>query len=217
MPTITIDGADSKDFDDALTYIPAGRGKAKLYVSIADVAHYVERNSDLDREALSRSTSYYLSNRVVPMLSPALSENLCSLVAHKNRLAFTCEMELQTKDGKILSASFYKSIIKVDQRLTYDIAESFLDGALNRPGTRRQTGAEVYLEDGAGPLEDGEGPAQTPHESRPHRSEFARSEGEDQSRNRPHRFDQLRRPPQVQHVDRRMYALGEYLRGRLSA
>ncbi len=134
LPTITIDGADSKDFDDALTYVPAGRGRAKLYVSIADVAHYVQRDSDLDKEALRRSTSYYLSNRVVPMLPPSLSENLCSLVAHKNRLAFTCEMELQTKDGKILSASFYKSIIKVDQRLTYDIAESFLDGALNRPG-----------------------------------------------------------------------------------
>ncbi|MCR9141287.1 MAG: VacB/RNase II family 3'-5' exoribonuclease [bacterium] len=134
LPTITIDGADSKDFDDALTYVPAGRGKAKLYVHIADVAHYVERDSDLDQEALRRATSYYLSNRVVPMLPPALSENLCSLIAHQNRLAFTCEMEIQKKDGKILSARFYKSIIKVDQRLTYDIAESFLDGATNRPG-----------------------------------------------------------------------------------
>lgn len=134
LPTITIDGADSKDFDDALTYVPAGRGKTKLYVHIADVAHYVKRDSDLDKEALSRSTSYYLSNRVVPMLPPVLSENLCSLIAHQNRLAFTCEMDIQAKDGKILAASFYKSIIKVDQRLTYDIAEAFLDGELDRPG-----------------------------------------------------------------------------------
>lgn len=129
LPTITIDGAESKDFDDALTYIPAGRGKMKLYVHIADVAHYVPRDSALDREARSRATSYYLSNRVVPMLPPVLSENLCSLIARRNRLAFTCEMEIQTKDGKILSASFYKSIIKVDERLTYEIAEAFLDGS----------------------------------------------------------------------------------------
>ncbi|MCB1315751.1 MAG: VacB/RNase II family 3'-5' exoribonuclease, partial [Leptospiraceae bacterium] len=127
LHTITIDGAESKDFDDALSIETQRRGIWVLYVHIADVAHYVKQDSALDREARARSTSYYLANRVVPMLPPSLSENLCSLVADRNRLAFTAEMHVSTKDGRILKSDFYRSIIRVDKRLTYEIAESYLD------------------------------------------------------------------------------------------
>lgn len=125
--TITIDGADSKDFDDALSIVSHSSTRWTVYVHIADVAYYVEPDSPLDDEARARATSYYLANRVVPMLPPVLSENLCSLIQDKNRLAFTAEMLVDPRSGKILKSSFYRSIIKVDKRLTYDIAEQILD------------------------------------------------------------------------------------------
>lgn len=120
--TITIDGETAKDFDDAISFIEEEK-KIRFYVHIADVSYYVKKNSALDKEAFSRATSVYLANRVVPMLPPELSENLCSLVANKNRLAFTVEMEADYK-GKIYSAKFYKSIIKVNERYTYERAET---------------------------------------------------------------------------------------------
>lgn len=89
---------------------------------IADVSYYVKQGSSLDEEAYNRATSVYLANKVVPMLPPELSENLCSLVAKQNRLAFTVEME-GDYTGKIYSAKFYKSVIKVDERYTYERAE----------------------------------------------------------------------------------------------
>lgn len=133
LPTITIDGAESKDFDDALSLVKHKRGTMKLFVHIADVSYYVDQNSELDKEAKRRATSYYLANWVVPMLPPALSENLCSLVAHTNRLAFTAEMEIRLSDGKLTAAEFYKSVIRVDRRLTYEIAEDILEGANEIP------------------------------------------------------------------------------------
>ncbi len=126
--TFTIDGADSKDFDDAISLLPGkNKNTARLFVHIADVSHYVGLNSPLDKEAKARATSVYLVNRVVPMLPPILSENLCSLVALVDRLAFTAEMEINLKNGEIKSYSFYKSIIHVDRRFTYDIAEQSLN------------------------------------------------------------------------------------------
>lgn len=119
--TVTIDGQYSKDFDDAISLVEDGR-KLKYYIHIADVSYYVKPESLLDEEAYDRATSVYLSNRVVPMLPPLLSENLCSLVAEKNRLAFTVEIE-GDYNGKITDAKFYKSIIKVDKRYTYEMAE----------------------------------------------------------------------------------------------
>jgi len=118
---VTIDGETAKDFDDAISYSEKD-GKVTFHVHIADVSHYVEIFSELDKEAYNRSTSVYLANRVVPMLPPELSENLCSLVAQKNRLAFTVEMEGDL-NGKIHSAKFYKSVINVDKRFTYEEAE----------------------------------------------------------------------------------------------
>lgn len=121
LKSITIDGEYSKDFDDAISFIEEGK-KIRFYVHIADVSHYVQPGSDLDIEAYARATSVYLGSRVVPMLPPELSENLCSLVAKKNRLAFTVEMEADWS-GTIFHAKFYKSIIKVEERYTYNRAE----------------------------------------------------------------------------------------------
>lgn len=129
--TVTIDGADAKDFDDALSLEKISNKVWKLYVHIADVSYYVKPDSPLDNEAARRGTSVYLSGRVVPMLPPVLSENLCSLVAGQPRLAFTAEMEVSPKDGKIFRSRFYKSIIQVDKRLTYDLAEAELDKGKN--------------------------------------------------------------------------------------
>lgn len=118
---VTIDGEYSKDFDDAISLVEEKK-KLKLYVHIADVSYYVPVDSDLDKEAYDRATSVYLGSRVVPMLPPELSENLCSLVAGKDRLAFTAEIDVD-KQGNLFGARFYKSIIKVDERLTYEIAD----------------------------------------------------------------------------------------------
>ncbi len=119
--TVTIDGETAKDFDDAISFVEEDK-RIRFYVHIADVSYYVKKDSDLDNEAYLRATSVYLANRVVPMLPPELSENLCSLVANVNRLAFTVEMEADYS-GKIFSAKFYKSIIKVNDRYTYERAE----------------------------------------------------------------------------------------------
>ncbi|MEM7180253.1 MAG: VacB/RNase II family 3'-5' exoribonuclease [Spirochaetota bacterium] len=119
--TVTIDGETAKDFDDAISFVEE-ENSIRFYVHIADVSYYVKQNSALDDEAYQRSTSVYLNNRVIPMLPPELSENLCSLVADKNRLAFTVEM-VGNYSGEIFFAKFYKSIIKVDKRYTYEMAE----------------------------------------------------------------------------------------------
>ncbi|MBW7858447.1 MAG: VacB/RNase II family 3'-5' exoribonuclease [Leptonema sp. (in: Bacteria)] len=131
--TITIDGADSKDFDDALSYEVKSKRKSILYVHIADVSFYVTKDSDLDKEARERATSYYIGNRVVPMLPPALSENLCSLMENHNRLAITAEMTIDQTTGQILSSKFYRSIIRVDKRYTYQNSEAELDSTANDP------------------------------------------------------------------------------------
>ncbi|WCL49548.1 ribonuclease R family protein [Leptospira sp. GIMC2001] len=119
--SVTIDGATAKDFDDALSYVDEGKRK-RFWVHIADVSYYVREGSVMDEEAYERATSVYLSNRVVPMLPPILSEGLCSLVANTNRLAFTVEMEADS-EGNIFASKFYKSIIKVSKRYTYEMAE----------------------------------------------------------------------------------------------
>ncbi len=125
--SVTIDGATAKDFDDAISFTDEGN-RIRFWVHIADVSHYVIKDTALDDEAYQRATSVYLSNRVVPMLPPVLSENLCSLVANKNRLAFTVEMEA-SHSGEIYNAKFYKSVIKVAKRYTYEMAEDEIKSA----------------------------------------------------------------------------------------
>ncbi|TGN10993.1 ribonuclease R family protein [Leptospira ilyithenensis] len=124
---VTIDGITAKDFDDAISFQEEGN-RVRFWVHIADVSHYVKVGTPLDDEAYQRATSVYLANKVVPMLPPVLSENLCSLVANKNRLAFTVEMEA-SKEGEIYNAKFYKSVIKVNQRYTYEMAEDEIKAA----------------------------------------------------------------------------------------
>jgi len=122
--TITIDGEYAKDFDDAISLEIDGTGY-RLYVHIADVSHFVETGSDLDQEAYSRGTSYYLGNTVIPMLPEFLSNNLCSLVEGEDRLTLTAEININ-KNGIVTDSSFYKGIIRSDKRLTYKGASEII-------------------------------------------------------------------------------------------
>jgi len=115
--TFTIDGEDAKDLDDAISI--EGEGEYKLYVHIADVANYIKEDWVLDKEAIKRATSVYLTDRVIPMLPKKLSNNLCSLNPDTPKLTLTCEM-LVWKNWVIKNAEVYESIIESDFRLTYE-------------------------------------------------------------------------------------------------
>jgi len=120
---VTIDGADARDFDDAVYCEPRENGW-KLIVAIADVAHYVDINSALDTEAYERATSVYFPGRVVPMLPEALSNGLCSINPDVDRLCMVCEMFVN-KQGEIDSYDFKEAIMRSHARLTYtQVAEA---------------------------------------------------------------------------------------------
>lgn len=118
--TFTIDWADAKDLDDAVSLEILENGDYLLYVSIADVSHYVAENSALDKEALERWTSIYLADRVIPMLPEKLSNNLCSLNPYTDKLALTCEIHIWAKTWHTVKSKVYESIINSDFRLTYE-------------------------------------------------------------------------------------------------
>ena len=124
---VTIDGAEAKDFDDAISLL-SEENKYTLYVHIADVSAYIPKGSLIDEEASKRTTSFYLGNYVIPMLPPKLSNDLCSLRADLPRLTMTVEIEFSLK-GEILRTDFYRSIIKVNQRLTYEQATDLLQSS----------------------------------------------------------------------------------------
>lgn len=115
---ITIDGDDSKDFDDAVIVKQLPNGNYHLGVSIADVSHYVTEGSTLDKEAYRRGTSIYMPGRVIPMLPFNLSNGMCSLVPNEIRLTISCDMEIDSK-GKIVDYKIYPSYIKSYARMTY--------------------------------------------------------------------------------------------------
>ena len=121
LPFVTIDGADAKDFDDAVCARQTHTGWT-LWVAIADVAHYVRPGGALDAEARKRGTSVYFPNRVIPMLPPELSEDLCSLRPDLERKALVCEMRLGPRGG-MQSARFYPAQIRSKARLTYSAME----------------------------------------------------------------------------------------------
>ena len=123
--TVTIDGRDSKDFDDAIS-IEKDEEDFILYVHIADVSHYVKENSEIDKEAYQRGNSTYLYNIVLPMLPEELSNGICSLNPNENRLALSLKMRIN-KLGKIVDYKIYKSIIKSNYRLVYDDVNDYLD------------------------------------------------------------------------------------------
>ncbi len=123
--TITMDSINAKDFDDAYS-LKYENNIWTLWVHIADVSYFVKKDSKLDKEAQKRGNSYYLGPNVVHMLPAVLSENLCSLKEKEDRLAVTCEMQLD-KDGSIIKYDIYRSIINVNARIPYEIGNQILD------------------------------------------------------------------------------------------
>jgi len=124
--TFTIDPADAKDFDDALSVRYLDEGNVEVGVHIADVSHYVRPGTELEKEANRRATSVYLVDRTVPMLPEKLSNNLCSLRPNEDRLAFSAIFELSPK-GKILKEWFGRTVIHSERRYSYEEAQQVLD------------------------------------------------------------------------------------------
>ena len=130
QPAVTIDGDDSKDFDDAVVLWKLPNGNYHLGVHIADVSHYVTENSPLDQEAYARGNSTYLVDRVIPMLPFRLSNGICSLNEGVERLVLSCDMEI-TPEGKRVGYKIYPSVMKSHGRLTYNKVNKTLAGELD--------------------------------------------------------------------------------------
>ncbi len=133
LPLVTIDGADAKDFDDAVYAEPVRGGGWRLVVAIADVSYYVRYGSKLDLEARARATSVYFPDRVLAMLPEHLSNHLCSLMPRVERLAFVCDMRV-SKTGKLSRGRFYEAVIRSHARLTYDQAWAYLENPQGAAG-----------------------------------------------------------------------------------
>jgi ribonuclease R len=139
VPLVTIDGADARDFDDAVYCEPDGKGW-RLLVAIADVGHYVEVSGNIDREAVKRGTSVYFPDRVVPMLPEVLSNGLCSLNPKVDRLCMVCDMRVDGA-GHVTRSHFSEAVMRSAARLTYSEVNVYLTGqdrssipkALRRP------------------------------------------------------------------------------------
>lgn len=119
LPLVTIDGADARDFDDAVYAEPRRGGGYRLVVAIADVSHYVKVGNALDREAYERSTSTYFPGFVVPMLPETLSNGICSLNPKVERLCMVCDMQVDA-EGVVVRSKFYDAVMRSHARLTYD-------------------------------------------------------------------------------------------------
>jgi ribonuclease R len=119
LPLVTIDGADARDFDDAVYAEPKRGGGWRLVVAIADVSHYVRVGTALDKEAYERSTSTYFPGFVVPMLPETLSNGICSLNPKVERLCMVCDMQVDA-NGEVVKSKFYDAVMRSHARLTYD-------------------------------------------------------------------------------------------------
>jgi ribonuclease R len=127
LPIVTIDGETARDFDDAVYVRPLAGGHFELQVHIADVAHYVRRGSPVDQEARLRGTSVYFPNRSVPMLPEELSNGICSLNPHVDRLVMSVIMEID-RQGKTVRADFTPGLIRSAERMTYTNVNKVLEG-----------------------------------------------------------------------------------------
>lgn len=127
LPLVTIDGADAKDFDDAVYAEAREEGGFRLFVAIADVASYVQPGSALDQEARRRGNSVYFPRRVIPMLPEALSNGLCSLNPHVDRLCMVCEMEFDAA-GECQQFRFARGVMRSQRRFTYEEVAQLLSG-----------------------------------------------------------------------------------------
>ncbi len=125
-PMVTIDSIESKDLDDAVSVRKLANGNYHLGVHIADVSHYVTPNTPLDREAFERGTSVYLTDRVIPMIPAKLSNGICSLNPQVERLALTCEMQIDPQ-GEVVSHEIFPSVIKTTERMTYKAINKILE------------------------------------------------------------------------------------------
>ncbi len=124
--TMTIDPADAKDFDDALSFHKLDNGNFEIGIHIADVSHYVREGDIIDKEAVERGTSIYLVDRVIPMLPEVLSNDLCSLRPNEDRLAFSAVFEI-TPDAHIENEWYGQTVIHSDRRFSYEEAQAVLD------------------------------------------------------------------------------------------
>ncbi|MEX0917957.1 MAG: ribonuclease R [Candidatus Paceibacterota bacterium] len=126
VPTMTIDPADAKDFDDALSFRPLQNGTYEIGIHIADVSHYVREGDIIDMEARERGTSIYLVDRVIPMLPEVLSNDLCSLRPNEDRLAFSAVFTINA-DAAVVDEWYGQTIIHSDKRFSYEEAQDVLD------------------------------------------------------------------------------------------
>lgn len=136
LPLVTIDGADARDFDDAVYAEPTENGY-KLLVAIADVSSYVKPDEALDKEAYERGTSVYFPGRVIPMLPLELSNGICSLNPEVDRLSMVCEMHINGM-GEIQSYEFYRGLMHSHARMTYDQAWAYLNTDQDNPAESNQ-------------------------------------------------------------------------------
>ena len=126
VTTFTIDPTDAKDFDDALSYRRLENGNVEVGIHIADVTHYVTPGSVIDKEAFARGTSVYLVDRTIPMLPENLSNKLCSLRPHEDKLTFSAVFELNAK-AKVIGQWFGRTVINSDQRFDYEQAQQIIE------------------------------------------------------------------------------------------